>query len=160
MSASSPGCSGSAESSSAGSTTPRISWALFNSLASLSSSGDSEIGSNHSRGGGMARRPNSSRVTVLEFTSSSALSASSWQVGFCHWPALFSSAASSQRSLTPSSGRSVGGNRVFQKRIEADFRNRSRSLTQRSTAAPPRCALAAFCDVIRLTICVEGLLNL
>jgi uncharacterized membrane protein YeaQ/YmgE (transglycosylase-associated protein family) len=28
-----------------------------------------------------------------------------WQVGFCHWPALFSSAASSQRSSTPSSGR-------------------------------------------------------
>jgi hypothetical protein len=38
-------------------------------------------------------------------TSSLALLAPSWQVGFCHWPALFSSAASSQRSSTPSSGR-------------------------------------------------------
>jgi hypothetical protein len=34
-------------SSSAGSTTPRTSWALFNSPASLSSSGDFEIGSSH-----------------------------------------------------------------------------------------------------------------
>jgi hypothetical protein len=33
--------------SSAGSTIPRISWALFNSPASLSSSGDFEIGSSH-----------------------------------------------------------------------------------------------------------------
>src|SRR5262245_2860051 len=36
---------GSAGSSFAGSTTPRTSWALFNSPASLSSSGDFEIGS-------------------------------------------------------------------------------------------------------------------
>src|SRR5260370_23241485 len=35
-----PGSNGSAESSFAGSTTPRTSWALFNSPASLSSSGD------------------------------------------------------------------------------------------------------------------------
>jgi len=41
------GSSGSAESSSARSTIPRISWALFNSPASLSSSGDFEIGSSH-----------------------------------------------------------------------------------------------------------------
>src|SRR5262249_54035381 len=47
LSASSPGSSGSAESSSAGSTIPRISWALFNSPASLSSSGDFEIGSSN-----------------------------------------------------------------------------------------------------------------
>src|SRR5262249_16256013 len=45
LSASSLGSSGSAESSSAGSTIPRISWALFSSPASLSSSGDFEIGS-------------------------------------------------------------------------------------------------------------------
>ena len=45
LSASSLGSSGSAEFSSAGSTIPRISWALFNSPASLSSSGDFEIGS-------------------------------------------------------------------------------------------------------------------
>src|SRR5215475_11440973 len=45
-SASSPGFNGSAGSSFAGSTTPRTSWALFNSPASLSSSGDFEIGSN------------------------------------------------------------------------------------------------------------------
>jgi DDE family transposase len=37
------------QSSSAGSTTPRTSWALFNSPASLSSSGDFEIGSSHNR---------------------------------------------------------------------------------------------------------------
>jgi len=54
---------------------------------------------------GTARRPNSSRVTVLEFNIVVGIIGSSWQVGFCHWPALFSSAASSQRSLTPSSGR-------------------------------------------------------
>src|SRR5262249_12697326 len=42
---SSPGFNGSAGSSFAGSTTPRTSWALFNSPASLSSSGDFEIGS-------------------------------------------------------------------------------------------------------------------
>ena len=47
LSASSPGSSGSAESSSAGSTIPRISWALFNSPAPLSSSGDFEIGSSN-----------------------------------------------------------------------------------------------------------------
>src|SRR5262249_6804075 len=40
-----PGFNGSAGSSFAGSTTPRTSWALFNSPASLSSSGDFEIGS-------------------------------------------------------------------------------------------------------------------
>ena len=60
----------------------------------------------HWRGGGTARRPNSSRVTVLEFNIVVGIIGSSWQVGFCHWPALFSSAASSQRSLTPLSARS------------------------------------------------------
>ena len=46
-------------------------------------------------GAGTARRPTRQGLRFWTLTSSSALSASSWQVGFCHWPALFSSAVSS-----------------------------------------------------------------